>query len=209
MAIAIQTPPFSKTDIAAERELVGGLRGGDPASYERLVREYGGAMLAVAHRFHRDEDDARDAVQDAFIAAFRAMRFFREDARLSTWLHRITVNACLMKLRSARRRPTSSLDELLPRFDDTGHQAEPADAWNDDAEAAIDAPNVRARVRSCIEKLPDSYRAVLICRDIEEMDTAETAKALGLSAENVKTRLHRARQALKTLIERECKELAE
>jgi len=207
MAITIPTPPFSRSDITAERELVGGLRVADPASYERLAREYGGAMLAVARRFHRDEDDARDAVQDAFIAAFRAMRFFREDARLSTWLHRITVNACLMKLRSARRHPTSSLDDLLPRFDDTGHRIEPARAWSDDVEAAIDAPNVRARVRSCIERLPESYRAVLVCRDIEEMNSAETAKALGLSAENVKTRLHRARQALKVLIERDCKEL--
>jgi len=207
MAIAIPTPPFSKSDLMAERALIGGLRSGDPASYERLAREYGGAMLAVARRFHRDEDDARDAVQDAFIAAFRAMRFFREDARLSTWLHRITVNACLMKLRSARRHPTSSLDDLLPRFDDTGHQAKPAGAWTDEIEAVLDTPNIRARVRGCIEKLPESYRAVLICRDLNEMDTAETGKALGLSVENVKTRLHRARRALKTLIEQQCNEL--
>jgi RNA polymerase sigma-70 factor (ECF subfamily) len=209
MATAIPTPPFSKGDMVAERLLVGALRSGDPASYERLAREYGGAMLAVARRFHRDEDDARDAVQDAFIAAFRAMRFFREDARLSSWLHRITVNACLMKLRSARRHPTSSLDDLLPRFDDSGHQVEPAGAWTDEIEAVLDTPNIRARVRGCIEKLPESYRAVLICRDLNEMDGAETSKALGLSVENVKTRLHRARQALKSLIERECKELVE
>ena len=207
MATAIPTPPIAGSDMDDERTLVNGLRSGDPASYERLVRDYGGAMLAVARRFHRDEDDARVAVQDAFVAAFRAMRFFREDARLSTWLHRITVNASLMKLRSARRRPTTSLDELLPRFDDTGHQAEPAAAWNDDAEAAIDSPQVRARIRACIEMLPASYRAVLVCRDIEEMDTADTATALGLSVENVKTRLHRARQALKTLIEQQCGDL--
>jgi RNA polymerase sigma-70 factor (ECF subfamily) len=209
MATAIPTPPFSKGDMAAERLLVGGLRSGDQDSYERLAREYGGAMLAVARRFHRDEDDARDAVQDAFIAAFRAMRFFREDARLTTWLHRITVNACLMKLRSARRHPTSSLDDLLPRFDDSGHQVEPAGAWTDEIEAVLDTPNIRARVRGCIEKLPESYRAVLICRDLNEMDGAETAEALGLSVANVKTRLHRARQALKSLIEGECKELVE
>jgi len=209
MAIAIPTSPFSIRDVAAERALVGGLRSGDPASYERLAREYGGAMLAVARRFHRDEEDARDAVQDAFIAAFRAMRFFREDARLSTWLHRITVNACLMKLRSARRHPTSSLDDLLPHFDDTGHQQAPAGAWTDEVEALLDTPKIRARVRGCIENLPESYRAVLICRDLNEMDTNETAKVLGLGVVNVKTRLHRARQALKTLIERECKELVE
>lgn len=206
MATAIPTPEAPMND---ERALVAGLRRSDSLSYERLVRDYGGAMLAVARRFHRDEDDARDAVQDAFVAAFRAMPFFREDARLSTWLHRITVNACLMKLRSARRHPTSSLDELLPRFDDTGHHVESPMAWSADAESLADAPELRSRVRACIAKLPEAYRAVLICRDMEEMDTAETAKKLGISTENVKTRLHRARQALKALIERECRELVE
>ena len=206
MATAI---PMPEGDMNQERALVAGLRRSDQSSYERLVREYGGAMLAVARRFHRSEDDARDAVQDAFVAAFRAMPFFREDARLSTWLHRITVNACLMKLRSARRHPTSSLEDLLPTFDDTGHHVEHPMAWSADAESQADVPELRSRVRACIAKLPESYRAVLICRDIEEMDTAETAKALEISTENVKTRLHRARQALKTLIERECGEFVE
>lgn len=206
MATATPTPAI---DRSAEPVLVAGLRNGDAQSYEHLVREYSGAMLAVARRFHRDEDAARDAVQDAFVAAFRAMPFFREDARLSTWLHRITVNACLMKLRAARRRPTESLEELLPSFDDTGHHAAHLMAWSIDAEALADAPGLRTRVRACIAKLPDAYRAVLFCRDIEEIDTAETALALGISVENVKTRLHRARQALKTLIERECGDLVE
>lgn len=197
-------------DQASEQALIEALRRGEGAAYERLVREYGGAMLSVARRFHKSEDDARDAVQDAMIAAFKAMPFFREDARLGTWLHRITVNACLMKLRSARRRPVESLDELLPRFDDTGHRigaAEDVD-WSTALVDGIDAPKLRERVRACIAQLPDSYREVLLCRDIEEMDTAETAAQLGISAENVKTRLHRARQALRTLLEREAVGLA-
>jgi RNA polymerase sigma-70 factor (ECF subfamily) len=203
MAMAIPTSDGKQREIA----LVEGLRAGDGACYEQLVREYGGAMLAVARRTLRDEDEARDAVQDAMLAAFRAIRFFREDARLSTWLHRITVNACLMKLRSARRRPTERIDDLLPQFDDTGHRVVSDAETQLDLAAAADAPALRARVRACIEKLPESYRVVLLCRDIEELDTTETARRLGLSVENVKTRLHRARQALKTLIERECAEL--
>lgn len=194
---------------ARERELVQALQRGDEASYERLVREHGGAMLAVARRTLRDEDEARDAVQDALLAAFRSIRFFREDARLSTWLHRITVNACLMKLRSARRRPTASIDDLLPNFDETGHRVEPDSEGSFDFAAAVDSPKIRARVRACIAMLPESYRVVLVCRDIEDLDTTETAQRLGISVENVKTRLHRARQALRTLIERECGEIAE
>jgi RNA polymerase sigma-70 factor, ECF subfamily len=190
-----------------ERALVDGLKRGEDSAYERLVREYGGAMLAVARRFLHDPDDARDAVQDAMVAAFKAMRFFREDARLSTWLHRITVNACLMKLRTARRHPTARIDDLLPRFDESGHRMELETERATLVEDAVDAPVVRARVRACIAKLPDQYRAVLLCRDIEELDTTETATLLGISAENVKTRLHRARQALRALIETECAEL--
>lgn len=190
-----------------ERALVEALRRGDERAYEELVRGHGGAMLTVARRFLRDEDEARDGVQDAMIAAFKALPFFREDARLSTWLHRITVNACLMKLRSARRRPTARIEDLLPRFDDSGHR-ELEDGERDTLiEDQLDAPIVRAKVRACIEKLPDAYREVLLCRDIEEMDTAETATLLGISTENVKTRLHRARQALRGLIEAECAEL--
>ena len=204
MAMAIPTSD-PKTD---ERALVESLKRGDDRAYEQLVRHHGGAMLAVARRFLRQEDDARDAVQDAMIAAFKAVRFFREDARLSTWLHRITVNACLMKMRAARRRPTTSIEELLPHFDDTGHRVELESERERLVEDAIDAPLLRARVRACIAKLPDAYRAVLLCRDIEELDTAETAQLLGISTENVKTRLHRARQALRGMIERECGELA-
>ena len=203
MAMAIPTGD-PRTE---ERALVDGLKRGDDRAYEDLVRGYGGAMLAVARRFLRDEDEARDAVQDAMTAAFKAMRFFREDARLSTWLHRITVNACLMKLRTARRHPTAPIDELLPRFDETGHRLELETERATLVEDAVDAPVVRARVRECIAKLPDPYRAVLLCRDIEELDTVETSRLLGISPENVKTRLHRARQALRALIERECAEL--
>ncbi len=203
MAIAIPTGD-ARTD---ERALVDGLKRGDDRSYEALVRGYGGAMLAVARRFLRDEDDARDAVQDAMIAAFKALPFFREDARLSTWLHRITVNACLMKMRAARRRPTARIDELLPRFDESGHRVELETERATLIEDAVDAPVVRARVRDCIARLPDAYRTVLLCRDIEELDTSETSSLLGISPENVKTRLHRARQALRALIERECAEL--
>src|SRR5207244_4090584 len=100
--------------------LVERLRAGDPEAYERLVRAYGGRMLATARRMAGNEDDARDVVQEAFIAAFRSIDGFAGAARLSTWLHRIVINAALMKLRSRRRRREESIDELLPRFDDEG-----------------------------------------------------------------------------------------
>jgi RNA polymerase sigma-70 factor (ECF subfamily) len=183
-----------------EDSLVARLRCGDERAYEELVRTYGGRLLGVARRIVHREEDARDAVQDAFVSAFRAIGTFDGGSRVITWLHRITVNAALMKLRRARRRPEVALEELLPVFDADGHHALEVKDW-DDAERSILRGEARSQVRACIERLPVGYRAVLILRDVEEMTTEETARALGLATGAVKTRLHRARQALRALLE--------
>jgi len=184
-----------------ETELLSGLRAGDEAAYERLVRTYAGRLLAVARRFLPSEDDARDALQDAFLSAFRAIDSFQEGARVSTWLHRIVINAALMKLRSRRRRPEDSIDDLLPTFIEDGHRENAGPAWKETTESALQRQETRALVRQCIDRLPESYRMVLLLRDIEELDTEETAQLLETSPNAVKIRLHRARQALRTLLD--------
>ncbi len=183
-----------------EAKLLAGLRAADESAYEVLVRTHSGRMLAVARRFMGNDDDAREAVQEAFVSAFRAMDRFDGDARLSTWLHRIVVNACLMKLRTRRRKPEESIDDLLPRFAENGHLHVSGAGW-DGADRLIERGETRILVREAIEKLPDPYRTVLLLRDIEEFDTEQTAEALGLSKAAVKTRLHRARQALRQLLD--------
>lgn len=107
-----------------ERQLMDGLRRDNPESYERLVKTYGGRMLAVARRFTRNEEDARDCVQVAFLQAFQNISGFEQRSSLATWLHRIVVNAALMKLRSRERRPETSIDDLLPEFDGSGMRLE-------------------------------------------------------------------------------------
>lgn len=186
-----------------EAKLVDALRAGDGAAYERLVRGYGGRLLAVTRRLLREEEDARDAVQDAFLSAFRAIDRFEGQARLSTWLHRIAVNAALMKLRSKRRRPETSIEELLPGFIEDGHMAEPPAPWREGADVLLARGETREWVRNRIDELPESYRTILMLRDIEELDTSEVAELLQISPGAVKTRLHRARQALRTLLDRD------
>lgn len=186
-------------DDPGERALVERLKAGDERAYETLVREHSGRMLSVARRFLRSEDDARDAVQEAFVSAFRAIDGFGGGARISTWLHRIVVNAALMKLRSRRRRPEESIDELLPRWKENGHPLHAPAPWS--AEKRLEQDELRGLVQAGIERLPDSYREVLILRDIEELDTQEAAEMLGISANAVKTRLHRARQALREVLD--------
>lgn len=183
--------------------LVERLRGGDPQAFEVLVRECGGRMLATARRLVGTDEDARDVVQEAFLAAFRAIDTFAGASRLSTWLHRIVINAALMRLRTRRRRREESVDGLLPRFDEEGHWAEPASHWDTSTDVLLERWGTRAMVRKAIDRLPLNYRSVLLLRDIEELDTEETASLLGVTPNAVKTRLHRARQALRTLLQRE------
>jgi RNA polymerase sigma-70 factor (ECF subfamily) len=185
----------------AEAECLARVRAGDEEASAALVRKYGGRMLAVARRFLRSEEDSADAVQDAFLAAFRGLDSFAANSTLGTWLHRIVVNTCLMKLRPRSRYQQVSMEELLPSFDETGHFTGPVPPWKDEALERLTREELRTQVRACIDRLPDSYRTVLLLRDIEEMDTEQTARHLGIAPGAVKTRLHRARQALRTLVE--------
>jgi RNA polymerase sigma-70 factor (ECF subfamily) len=134
------------------------------------------------------------------LSAFRALGSFRKGSSLGTWLHRIVVNACLSKLRARRRRRETSLD-LLSAFDESGRHTAPLSPLSPHAEDTLAREETRAQVRACIDRLPESYRAVLLLRDIEVLDTEEAARALGTTPGAVKVSLHRARQALRRLLE--------
>ena len=165
---------------ADERALLARLRAGENAAFEQLIRAYGGRLLAVARRFLPAEEDARDAVQEAFVSA---------------------VNAALMKLRTRRRKPEQSIEDLLPGFLEDGHLERPASPWRKNALEGLERDELRVLMHEKIQALPESYRNVLLLRDIEELDTQETAELMGISQGAVKTRLHRARLALRELLE--------
>jgi RNA polymerase sigma-70 factor, ECF subfamily len=185
-----------------ESDLVERLRLGDQLAFETLVQRYGGRMLAVARRFLPVEQDARDAVQEALLSAFKGIRNFAGEARLSTWLHRIVVNAALMQLRSRRRRNEEPIENLLPHFTQEGKWADQTSGRLSD-EMPFERRDTRELVRNCIARLPGNYRTVLLLRDIEDLDTEQVATMLDATPNTVKVRLHRARQALRTIIERE------
>jgi RNA polymerase sigma-70 factor (ECF subfamily) len=184
-----------------ERGLLAALRAGDERAYERLVREQGGRLLAVARRLLRSDEDARDALQEAFLQAFRNLDGFAGQARLSTWLHRIVINAALMRLRSRRARPEEPIEPLLPKFLADGHTVRRYTDWGACPEELAGRGELRERVRRAIDRLPATYRTVLVLRDLEELDTGEVAGLLGVTPNAVKIRLHRARQALRELLD--------
>jgi RNA polymerase sigma-70 factor (ECF subfamily) len=179
------------------------LRRGDQEAFTELVEGNTARLLAVAQRILRNEHDARDAVQEAFLMAFKGLPAFNGSAKLSTWLHRIAVNACLMRLRRRKHRAEASIDDLLPRFDESGHWADAPGRLAASSDELLERRETRVAVRRCIDQLPETYRTVLLLRDIEDMETEAVAELLAITPNAVKIRLHRARQALRTLLEAE------
>ena len=183
-----------------ESKLLARLRANDEVAFEEFVRTYSPRLFVVARRIVGNEEDARDVIQEAFLSAFRSLDRFAGDARLSTWLHRIVINTALMKLRRWRRKPEESIETLLPTFQSDGHHAERFAAWTEPADRSLSRKETRAAVRRHIDELPESFRTVLLLRDIEGLSTEETARLLETTPNAVKIRLHRARQALRTLL---------
>lgn len=191
-----------RPDLSAEEsDLLARLRAGEDKAYEEMVRAYSPRLYAVARRIVGNDDEARDVIQDAFLNAFRSLPKFQGDARLSTWLHRIVVNSALMKLRTRRRKPEEPIEPLLPSFLANGHHAERFTSWGDQADEILSRAETQEVIRQRIDDLPERFRTVLVLRDIEGLSTEETARLLDTTPNAVKIRLHRARAALRTLLE--------
>ena len=183
----------------ADEELAARAAAGDASAFETLVGRHEARVYRLAYRLTDSDADARDVLQDAFLAAYRGLASFRGAARFSTWLYRITTNAALMHRRARRRRPTESLEEYLPRFDARGQHApevaelEAASRVDD----LLDEKRLAAEARAALERLPDLYREVFVLRDLEELDTSEVASLLSIDAATVRQRVHRARLMLR------------
>jgi RNA polymerase sigma-70 factor (ECF subfamily) len=158
----------------------------DARAFESLIDQHAERWFSIARRMLGSDHDAVDAVQEAYVSALSAADRFRGDSLPSTWVHRIVVNTCLMALRSRHRMNRMELDDRL---------ASPP------VRDRVVADETRGIIHECIARLPRSYRDVLVMRDLEEQTTDETARMLRLAPGAVKTRLHRARRALRTLIE--------
>lgn len=181
--------------------LLAALRAGEAGAFDTLVRVHGPRMRAAIARLRGAGADADDILQDAFLSAFRALGRFEGRSRLSTWLHRIAVNAALMRLRGRHDEPTGDIEALLPHFSPHGAFTEAQRAWGQAPEDALQREELRAQVREAIGRLPENYRIPLVLRDIEGLEHAEIAEDLGISVNAAKIRVHRARQALKALLE--------
>lgn len=194
----------SGSDIAtrdAEEELLKSLRNREDSAYEILVRSYGPLVTAIANRYLRSEADAADCFQDTFVAVFQSIDSFQRRSPIRHWVRGIAVNQCLMRLRKRQRRREESIEHMLPMFDEHGKRVGVASPQEISGIGdSLDVEQVRQTVRECIDRLPDNYRLVLLLRDIDGYSTNEVASLVGIKVNAVKTRLHRARSALKFLL---------
>jgi RNA polymerase sigma-70 factor (ECF subfamily) len=170
---------------ADDAALVERARAGDPGAFDEIVDRYERRVFAVALRIVRNHEDARDVTQDVFVTALRAIKGFRGDAQLSTWFHRVAVNASLDVVRKRSRREHASVDELTDQ---------PSGEPGPESEAIA---SVRAgEVHRALGALDPDHRALIVLHDLQDLDYAACAEALGIPLGTVKSRLHRARIAL-------------
>ncbi len=194
-----ETDADTPDDERAERALLARMRAGDDDAFAELVHTHGGRMLAVAKRVTRSDGDAEDVVQEAFLSAFRALDRFDGRSRLSTWLHRIVVNAALMRLRSRAARPEQPIEALLPEFE-AGEHVRPPARWAPTPADEAARSERREALWQALERLPAAYREVVVLRDLEGMESKAVAEQLGVADALVRQRLHRGRQALVKLL---------
>lgn len=172
-------------------ELVGSARSGDLRAFEELVRRTSADTYLLAKRLVSDPDDARDVVQEAYLRAFRSIGRFRGDAQFTTWLYRITANCASTHLGRRRRHRHDELDEEVD-VPDTRPDHDPA--------AMASAALLRDRLEAAIAELPPRLRAVVVLRDIYDLNHAQIAEELGITESAAKVRLHRARRRLRTQV---------
>ncbi len=185
------------TRLDPDQDLLTTLRERGPTAAEALITSYGDRAHRLAVRITGNQQDAEDAVQDAFWSVVRKIDTFRGDSAVGTWIYRIVSNAAYAKIRRRPRLGDIALDDVLPPFDEDGRHAGSITDWS----SRIDDPAVQSELRSVLSsavlELPAHYRAVVVLRDIEGLSPAEVADALAISVPTVKSRTHRARLSLR------------
>ena len=186
--------PSATTAQRNEADLIARILAGEKELFHELIRPYERMVFMTVFSIVKNETDAEDGAQDAMVNAYRHLSKFRGDAKFSTWLTTIAVNEGRQKLRRAKR-AKDSLDEPIEGEDQEITPA-PLTDWREIPLESLERKELREELRSAVAGLPDKYREIFTLRDIEELNVAETAAALGINENMVKVRLHRARMML-------------
>ncbi|MFA6148169.1 MAG: sigma-70 family RNA polymerase sigma factor [bacterium] len=185
-----------------DEELLAGLRAGSASAVDELLRLYQGKIFNLAMSILKNESDAEEAAQDVFMTVIRKADTFQGNSAFYSWMYRICVNTCLMRLRGKRRNETVSIEEFLPVFTDEGMHASPMDDWSKEVERDALNEELGRMIRKYTGELSGKYRVVFVLSDVEGLSNEETARILGLTVPAIKSRLHRARLYLRERLSR-------
>jgi RNA polymerase sigma-70 factor (ECF subfamily) len=196
--------PAASGGSPSDDELVARARARDLGAFEQLIDRHEERLYRVAMRLLRNENDAREVLQDALLSAWQNLDSFAGRAQFGSWIYRVTVNAALMLLRTRRRRPTVSVEDLAPGVLDEaiGASHDSGSDWSKRPDEQLQSGELKQHIEVALDHLPEILRLVFVLRDVEGMSTEETAEILDITIPTVKTRLHRARLALREAITR-------
>ena len=180
--------------------LVERARGGDLEAFEGLLARHQQRVLRVAFSILKEPMDAEEVAQDVFLTVFEKIELFRGDSSFTTWLHRVAVNAALMRRRKSKTVRSVSFDEVMPAFSEEGHITVDIADWSEQAGDPVLAQEAKTVIETAVEKLEEKYQTVFVLRDMQAFSTEETAQILELSVAAVKSRLHRARLFLRRVL---------
>jgi RNA polymerase sigma-70 factor (ECF subfamily) len=197
------------SDTALEdRALLDRAQGGDIDAFESLVERHRDRLYGLALRMTRSEADAAEIVQDTFLAAYQNLANFRGEAAFGSWVHRIAANNALMRLRHQRVVEAATEELRGPEFNERGSLEEyPEVDWSRRADEKVLDEELGRAIRQATDALPEGYREVFLLKDVEAMSYEEIAEMMGISVAAVKSRLHRARLALREEIDAFYKEV--
>ena len=184
-------------------ELMEAAQAGDYPAFEELVRRYHDRVFRLAFGMTKSVHDAEEVVQDTFLNAFRSLASFRRDSAPGSWIFRIAANSALMRLRTKRRKPFLSIEEVPASADDRRKRAMwPTSEWSRQPDEKLLSRELAHHLEDAIERLPEKYRLVLMLRDVEGLNNEQVADALGLTLPTVKARLHRSRLFIRDELDR-------
>lgn len=198
MTVAELTRPAAESD--DDLSVVRRVLAGDQMAFALLMRRYNRRLYRVARAIVGNDAEAEDALQEAYLKAYRGLRQFRGDSSLATWLSRLVVNECLGRMRRSTRR--QNVIPMTPSPADHEIEAVPSDEVGS-PDAAADRAQMRAILERRIDALPEAFRAVFVLRSVEELSVEETAESLGIAAETVRSRHFRAKSLLREAMARE------
>ena len=201
------TPTTSVPTGFDESALVAQAKAGNQNAFAELVNRYERKIYRLAKNITRNDEDAEDVLQDAFLKAYTHLDNFKGDSKFYTWIVRIAVNEALMRLRKRKTDRSVPLDEPVELGEETV-QREIA-VWEDNPEQQYSQEEWRRILDEAVDSLKPDFRTVFVLRDIEELSTEETAETLGISVPAVKSRLLRARLALRETLTRQFKRKGE